>query len=382
MSPTSSPDYPFHFSGPVDPRYFVGRRAELDFITDRVVGDQPTSINIIGPRRIGKTCLLYHFYQTYEQRVQNRGKDPRNYVAVYLSLEGVHCQSEEKFYNAIAEAFQKRPVVQNRPELMAAFQGRKLDRVGFSEALYEWKSHGEKQSNGVLPGVLPILCLDKFECLMRRRKQFDNDFYNNLRSLMENNALMLVIASYWHLNVYSTLHRLTSSFFNVGHVLPLAELTNEEAGNLVQLPDVNHPALSDRDRELALKWGENHPALLQLAAISLFDAQRYRKSEKWAKEQFLLQSRVVPRLYRWQKMGRDASTVGGFLFGLPLRVVQWAVKIGNWIGLAIAFSIGATLIVAIVLAISGQLDPSEVLNLCREFWCSTFAGVMPEWCPD
>ncbi len=373
MSPTSSPDCPFHFGGAiVDPRYFVGRRAELDFISDRVVGDQPTSINIVGGQRIGKTCLLYHFYQTYEQRIQNRGKDPRNYVAVYLSLEGVHCQSEEKFYNAIAKAFLARPAVQHRSELVAAFQGKMLDRAGFSEALREWKSSG----------VLPILCLDKFESLMRRRKKFDNDFYNNLRSLMDGNALMLVIASYKSLTFYSLLHRLTSSFFNLGQNQPLELFADEEALDLVRLPDPKNPVLSDNNRQLALEWGEKHPALLQLAAISLFDAQQHNRSKEWARQQFRLQAGKVPKWYRLQKVGRGFLTIGKVMVSLPVSVVSWIERIGNWVGRAIAFSIGTAFIIAIVMAISGQLDLTEVPNLFRKIWCSTFADVMPDWCSD
>ena len=52
-----------------DPRLFVGRNEELHTIASRLTGEQPVSVNIVGRRRIGKSSLLYHFFQTYEQRV-------------------------------------------------------------------------------------------------------------------------------------------------------------------------------------------------------------------------------------------------------------------------------------------------------------------------
>ena len=62
------PFCPFYAGSMItDPQFFVGRREELDFITSRLMAAQPTSINVVGERRIGKSSLLYHFFQTYEQ---------------------------------------------------------------------------------------------------------------------------------------------------------------------------------------------------------------------------------------------------------------------------------------------------------------------------
>lgn len=67
-------------AGPMleDPRLFVGRNNELHAIASRMSGVQPTSINVVGEKRIGKSSLLYHFFQTWEQRVQ----DPNRYVVI------------------------------------------------------------------------------------------------------------------------------------------------------------------------------------------------------------------------------------------------------------------------------------------------------------
>jgi hypothetical protein len=44
---------------------------------------------------------------------------------------------------------------------------------------------------------------------------------------MNDNALMLVVASRKELSVYGSEHRFISQFFNLGHVLNLGELTTD-----------------------------------------------------------------------------------------------------------------------------------------------------------
>lgn len=209
-----------------DPQFFVGRREELDFITSRLVNTQPTSINVVGERRIGKSSLLYHFFQTYEQRVQGAGKNPGDYVVVYLSLQAAQCRQENSFYQAVAQALLNRPVVQTNPVLVTPLQGVILDRQSFSAAIEAWQAEN----------VLPVLCLDKFEELLAKPDEFTDDFYDNLRSLMDRNALMLVIASYKNLDVYKRKYRFISSFFNLGQVLPVGGITETEATDLMRLP--------------------------------------------------------------------------------------------------------------------------------------------------
>jgi hypothetical protein len=54
---------------------------------------------------------------------------------------------------------------------------------------------------------------------LKRKEEFDNGFYDNLRSLMNDNALMLVVASRKELSVYGSEYRCLCLFFNLGYVL-------------------------------------------------------------------------------------------------------------------------------------------------------------------
>ncbi|MEP0749605.1 TniB family NTP-binding protein [Coleofasciculus sp. FACHB-501] len=191
----------------------VGRKDELHAIASRMSGVQPTSVNVVGDKRIGKSSLLFHFSQTWEQRVS----DSSRYVVIYLSLQDADCHTEKGFYQAVAEALVNRVSGWKLGHLRNPLKAKLLHRQAFSDAIKQWKQQG----------VLPVLCLDDFESLLKRTEEFDNGFYDNLRSLMDDNALMLVVASRKPLSVYGSEYRFVSQFFNLGHVLKLVELTPE-----------------------------------------------------------------------------------------------------------------------------------------------------------
>lgn len=353
-----------------DPRFFVGRREELDFLTSHI-GAQPTSINVVGPHRIGKSSLLYHFCQTYEQRLPNSGANSQQYVAIYLSLQGAFCQTRSDFYQAVAREFLKRPSVQTNPRLTQPLSQSSFNHQSFAEAMFAWK---EAQ-------VLPILCLDKIEALFQYPQEFDKGFFDNLRSLLDGNALMVIIASYKNIDIYSSQHRLTSSFFNGGHVLPLRGITEIEAMDLVRLPHTTNrnlePALSDKRQKIALQWGGRYPYLLQLAAFWLWEARKGDRPDKWAQQQFEQQAKRVPgwRLdfrriwhgFRWVILGLKS------LLGVPQTI-------GAGVNKVIEFGIGFIVIVVVILALLGLISWLDVSQQIKGLLCSTWGSAIEQWC--
>ncbi|WP_232435756.1 AAA-like domain-containing protein [Rivularia sp. PCC 7116] len=277
-------------------RAIVGREQELRAIISRMRGPQPTSVNIVGEHQIGKSSLLYYFFLTWEQRVSQ----PDNYVVIYISLQKAHCQTEKDFYQELAQELLSCSNVQTQPDLVALLQN-PLDRLSFSRAIEEFKKLG----------LLPVLCLDDFESLFENRdehrKEFDNGFYDNLRSLMNNSALMLVIASCKKLDFYAEKHRFVSSFFNVGQVITLGKLTTDEAIQLTRLPTNSQPetpALTPNEQDLAQQWGKGYPYLLQLAGFYLYEARQLGRDFKWAENQFLKNSRSK-KLFKFQQLPAD-----------------------------------------------------------------------------
>ncbi|BAZ10617.1 hypothetical protein NIES4071_24400 [Calothrix sp. NIES-4071] len=268
---------PFVAAGIIqEPWLFVGRNLELQALISRMSGAQPTSVNVVGAKRIGKSSLLYHFYLTWEQRVA----EPNFYAVIYLSLQSVKCQCENDFYQTIAQELLSCPSTRAKKSICNILNKQTIDRMTFTLLITECK----KQD------ILPVICLDDFKELFDHKNEFDDGFYDNLRSLMDNNALMLIIATHKELDYYRTKHHLTSSFFNLGHILRLQEFSDEEVKDLLSLPANTMPgylpALGIRDQQLVRELGGNHPFLLQIAGSLVCEARQHQYDETWVRKQF------------------------------------------------------------------------------------------------
>ncbi|MCI5197282.1 MAG: hypothetical protein D3919_13865 [Candidatus Electrothrix sp. AW5] len=239
-------------------------------------GVQPVSVNVIGERRIGKSSLLYHFLQTWEQRVDS----PNRFVVVYLDLQDETPSDEAAFYQALGRALARSPLPASYKEFRTV-----LDTL-FAQNL------------------LPVFCLDEFEVLLKNNEQFTDSFFDQLRGCMNASQLMFILSSRQPLDVYAGKQNLTSDFFNLGQVVELGEFSEEEVEELLHLPlpgRENFPALSPGDQKLARQWGNRHPYLLQLAATALVEARQFRKNTAWAKKRFAKEKRRIRPVSVWKR---------------------------------------------------------------------------------
>ena len=155
-----------------------------------MTGPQPTSVNIVGPHKIGKSSLLWRFYQI--RKLPRNNSSP--YAVIYLSFQDGECQEENSFYQKIAQELSKVPIIQTKPSLVTAFQAPDWTRSTFAKAIRLCEAQK----------ILPVLCIDKFEALFQEsyREKFDEGFYDNLHSLINNSVMMLVLISIEPLDFY------------------------------------------------------------------------------------------------------------------------------------------------------------------------------------
>jgi uncharacterized protein len=334
---------PFFAGGMLtDSRFFVGRDQEIGSVVRCMTGDQPRSINIVGDRHIGKSSLLWHICNTYEARISACEGQPQKFVVVYLSLKAVEQWGAERFYQEIVQCLRER--VRDRHELSGALVHGNVGYAEFRLALNKWKQQR----------VLPVVCLDDFDTMVKHRKKFDDNFYDNLRSLLDSSLLMLVIASREPLRDQKRKYRYTSSFFNLFQLDRLGEFSTGEANRVLNFPigqstklnsdplpkswggkimnkfrgkKQSEPlpsllpvaVLSDDQQRLAIQWAGNHPYLLQLAGKCLYEAKQEGATEAWVKKKFDDNSKGVPRKREWGRitingltdLGRYAQYLGG-----------------------------------------------------------------------
>ncbi len=316
-----SPACPFITSGMIkDSRFFVGRQDEVGWVIRAIAGAQPTNVNLIGDRRTGKSSLLQHLYQTYESRVGTHGRRAEEFVVVYVSLKDGRYRSPDDFYRTIAQTLLARGVVQSNPTLVGALQGI-MNGARFSQAMEVWKQ----------VGVLPVICLDEFEEVLEPGSAFDDNFFDNLRSLSNASELMLVIASRKPLRDYK-MSGYTSEFFNISQTRVIGDFGETDAAAIVSLPGNGNSVLGPERQALALKWAGRQPYLLQLAAKCLWDARQDDRPDAWAKEQFDRDAKAVPRkkvnvgrsLFLWISwVGRLGQRIGDTMDGWMGKFCAW-----------------------------------------------------------
>lgn len=121
-----------------------------------------------------------------------------------------------------------------------------------------------------------VLCLDEFESLFENPAEFNNAFFNHLRTMVNHRRLALVTASRQPLEIYSLEKRLTSPFFNVLSITALGDFTEEEA---LQFLALHHPQVNFTEAELRFinSWLDPHPLKLQI----LCDQVLQNRARQW-----------------------------------------------------------------------------------------------------
>ncbi len=358
MAPAALHSNPFVAGGVIkDRRLFVGRKSELDELTNCMTGAQSTSVNIHGPRRIGKSSLLYHFWQTWPDRVT----DYRKYAPVFISLEGEAGVSKEAFLGAVARELLELRWIGDIGWARSALNPPPKTLPEFGRAVEVFSKNG----------ILPVICLDEFEKWLEHTDEFDNDFYSYLRGLLNLNHMMMIITSKEKLTKYRHRYGLTSPFFNLVYYIPLGPFTKEEAEELVRLPAGREPGavavLSADEQRFALQLGKRHPYKLQMACRLLVEARNHGKDFAWVRRRFDDQVANLPEPKDAARvLSRKARRVARFAFlDVPIALGGWARLIGvrkddlmNWL-------FGVLTIVVIVLVVLGVVAPDKVADLIR-----------------
>ncbi len=229
---------PFFYGGRVNPEQFVGRRAELQRIfagLEVTHTGQMQSFSVVGPRRIGKSSLLFFVTHRHKTYLKNSAK----YRFAHVNLQEPSCKTLEGLLRKILKEL-------GAPKHKNAV----LTLEKFQDAVNALKDDG----------YLPVILLDEFEELMHHSIASTADLYDSWRSLMNNSTASFITASKTPLNELAQQDNYTSPFFNIFTYVPLGELTDNEARTHVMF----------RRHETALSCRESQFRFCPL--LSLFDA--------------------------------------------------------------------------------------------------------------
>jgi predicted Ser/Thr protein kinase len=257
---------PYVSRGPVRTReMFFGRIHELNEIAAFVHGNQ--SISIIGPRKIGKTSLLYHLIRPGVW--PEIGLDS-NSLFVYLDCEVLGESTHEELFAQFAAEMSVSLDgygLPAEPALDAVVA--KPSRLSFEAAVRKLNQRG----------LRVVLILDEFERLSTN-PHLNLNFFNALRSAAGRYQLVFLTASARPLIelTYSghSQEILSSPFFNIFAPLFLGLMPEGEARRLICEPACNagrnFPPVTEN---FIYTLAGGHPLALQVACFHAYDMPDY-----------------------------------------------------------------------------------------------------------
>lgn len=261
---------PYVSRGPVRvPDMFFGRVHELDQIAAFLRGNQ--SISIVGPRKIGKTSLLFHLRRS--ELWPALGLDQEN-LLIYLDCEvlgdGTHEEIFGQFAEEIAAALDERGLP---PEAALEKAVANPTRLSFEAAVRKLNQPKEYAPGG----LRVVLMLDEFERLSTN-PHLDVNFFNALRSAAGRYRLVFITASARPLIELTFSDRsqeiLSSPFFNIFAPLFLGLFSEADARQLIRQPALAAGlAFSRLVEDLIYDLVGGHPLALQVACFHAFNSQ-------------------------------------------------------------------------------------------------------------
>ncbi len=222
----------------MNPAEFFGRKAEIHHVVNRLKKLQSTSV--VGKRRIGKSSLLYHFYQTGCIRLGEK------YRFVYVDLQEAknHINVQQLFTNILEELKIKFTPQESIPQNL----------IEFSNSIEHVKQDGTNL----------VLLFDEFEELIQHRDAFPEDFFDQMRATLYKGAMAMVTSSKMSLREICLTGKLSSPFYNIFSRLDLNEFTEEEASEFIIAEREIEPFSYDELEFIASYPHWRHPLVLQI----------------------------------------------------------------------------------------------------------------------
>jgi hypothetical protein len=225
---------PFRIAGPVQ-KMFFGRKNEIQRIMNSITHSGAKCYAIIGPRRIGKTSLIF--------RIQAELKKYKNFQTIFVDCLPYKSTNLE-LYNAILSKLE----IVERPTENGEFV-RILDSF--------CKQHSVKL----------VILLDEVDRLLNY--DVDNNFTNTLHALINEAGIKIIIAGYSTL--YFQMREIKSPLFNMLERLELSSIEAQDSFTFIQETFRNIYKISNTNIEYILENTGGYPNFIQFCCKALVE---------------------------------------------------------------------------------------------------------------
>ena len=236
---------------------FFGRTEQLTEILTRLQRMQ--SWSIVGERRIGKSSLLNYLTKKGVEKIADE-----NYHFLYVDMMDARVFTANGFFRHI------------------------LKELGIGDGLIRDEKTPDRNLCAFTDGLegltkqgkRVVLCLDEFENAFDHPKEFSDDFFDHMRSQINQGKFAMVTSSRKMLRDLCASGKLTSPFYNVFTPIPLGFFTEQEARLFI---DTYHQLVNFSEQELKMvqSYVEPHPMKMQLRCDWVI-RNRQKKLSEWA----------------------------------------------------------------------------------------------------
>jgi DNA-binding winged helix-turn-helix (wHTH) protein len=292
---------PFFHRGPIrDVAYFHNRRRESKLILEMLSKGQ--SVSITGPRKIGKTSLLFHISQP--QTMQQYGLDLASHLVVYFDCQGLGSLKLEEFYALILEEIASQAAQQGHPPINPE---RPASHLEFERVLR--KAFDQKLKLALL--------LDEFE-LVGENRDLGTELLSGLRALATKFDIAYLIVSQ-HPLVAFTEH--FAPFFNIFIPLKIGLFDESESREMIEKSLMKAGATFPSEViNHVLELGGRHPFFLQVASYWALELQATKEASLESKDLHILAQTMRAQVeshfeYYWRQLTSQEQYI---LAALPL----------------------------------------------------------------
>jgi class 3 adenylate cyclase len=241
LGPLESTPNPFIWrAGITKAEDFFDREGEQRTLRAYLRGRQ--NCQLVGPRRIGKTSLLLQVERSAADWEQSA-------LVAYMDLQDPRCYTLRGWLAYAARQF------------------------GWTPAPADLAEFAEAADKALTDGRRPVLCLDEFERLTKRREEFTHDFFMTLRSSGQR-GLSIVTSSQHPLHELTDTSDPTSPFYNTFPLLRLGPLARADASDFLNLYRPGVPPFKPEERAAILDFAKGHPLALQLACFNILESKQ------------------------------------------------------------------------------------------------------------
>jgi hypothetical protein len=255
---------PFTFGNPIkDPARFIGRKAEIRQIINRLLSSAHESTSIIGERRIGKTSLLS--YLAHPEVSAGLGLTSDKFCIVYVDFQGLTDITPTRFWQRVLKKMSRSVCDDSlKPALEALSNQNQFDLFDLEDL---FQSSMDK-------GLTIVLLMDEFE-YVTENPNFKSDFFGGLRALAIHSGVALVPATRRELVDLCHSEEIKGSpFFNIFANVVLRPFNLAEAEELlVKYTHNNEYPINDDEKKLILNLAGGYPIFVQMAGHYLTEGK-------------------------------------------------------------------------------------------------------------